>query len=72
MSDCRLTPTQKCSVISMRGQVNFLSFSVLWIIVCLFLFFLFCFVLFCLPCFCLFLFCFTFSNSIVCPSTYGF
>ena len=52
VSECRLTPTQKCSVISMRGQVNFLSFSVLWIIFCLFLFFLFCFVLFCLPCFC--------------------
>jgi hypothetical protein len=31
------------------------------------------FVLFCLPFFvCLFLFCFTFSNSIVCPSIYGF
>ena len=49
MSDCRLTPTQIISVISMREQVNFLWFSVkCFVNHCLsffILFVLFCFVL---------------------------
>ena len=55
MSDCRLTPTQIISAISMREQVNFLWFSVkCFVNHCLsFLFFLFCFVLLALFfCFC--------------------
>ena len=65
--DCRLTPTQINSAISMREQVNFLWFSVKCFVNHCLSFLFFCFVLFCYV-----LFCLTFSNSIVCPSTYSF